>query len=301
MNKSIFQVLLYYRYVDIKDPEKIKDQQRQLCEKLNLKGRIIVAKEGINGTLEGTLKNTEKYIKAMEKSKYFKGIVYRKSKGTGSAFPKFVLRVRDDIVSSAIKGLSLNPKEITGKYITPEELHSWIHSEKEFFLVDMRNDYETDVGYFKNSILSPFENFRDLPKILPILENIKGKTIVTVCTGGVRCEKASGFLLKNGFSDVYQLEGGIVTYMEKYPNEDFLGTLYVFDGRITMGFNIEDKKHVVVGKCKFCLTPAEKYYDCKNLYCVGKRHFISCEKCIQKTRSYCIKDCDAPKEFSVGI
>lgn len=290
----IFQVLLYYQYVAIESPEKVRDEQRKLCESLNLKGRIIVAKEGINGTLEGTIENTEKYIEEMNEDSrlhpWGAGIDFKKSKGSGSAFQKLSVKLRDDIVSSAIKDLHLDPTVVTGKYITSEELHSWIHSEKEFFIIDMRNDYETDVGYFKNSILSRFENFRDLPKVLPILKDLKGRTIITVCTGGVRCEKASGFLVQNGFSDVYQLEGGIVTYMEKYPNEDFLGSLYVFDGRVTMGFNMEDPKHQIVGKCKYCAFPAEKYYDCKNLYCAGKRHFISCEACIQKFEGYCLND-----------
>src|SRR3989344_104799 len=286
----MFQVLLYYEYTPIDDPKKLVEDQKALCEKLNLKGRILIAKEGINGTVEGKLEDTEKYIRLMIKDLRFRNMHFKKSEGTGSVFPKLSIKIRDDIVSSALKDLKLNPREVSGKYISPEELHSWIQSKKEFFIVDMRNDYETDVGYFKGSILPGFENFRDLPKVLPILKDLKGKTIVTVCTGGVRCEKASGFLVQNGFKNVYQLLGGIVSYMEKYPNEDFLGSLYVFDGRVTMGFNMEDPQHIVVGRCKYCSAPAEDYYDCKNLYCVGKRHFIACSDCIKETKGYCSKD-----------
>ncbi len=287
----MFQVLLYYKYIDIDDPKRLLEEQKALCEELGLKGRIIIAKEGINGTVEGTIKNTEEYIRFMSGDLRFKNMHFKKSAGTGKAFPKLSIKFRDDIVSSSIMDFKLNPSLVTGKYITSEELHGWIHSEKQFYIVDMRNDYEQAVGYFKNSLLAPFENFRDLPKVLPILKNLKGKTIVTVCTGGVRCEKASGFLIKNGFKDVYQLDGGIVSYMEKYPNEDFLGSLYVFDGRITMGFNMDDPKHQIIGKCKFCLNPAEKYFDCKNLYCEGKRHFISCDSCIEKNLGFCSNAC----------
>lgn len=286
----MFQVLLYYKYTHIEDPKKLVEDQRALCEKLGLKGRIIVAKEGINGTLEGRLEDTEEYMKVLSLHPVSVGIDFKKSIGTGQAFPKLSIKLRDDIVSQALKDLNLNSMEVTGKYISPEELHNWIHSDREFYIVDMRNSYETDIGFFKNSILSNFENFRDLPKVLPVLKDLKGKAIVTVCTGGVRCEKGSGFLIQNGFSDVYKLKGGIVSYMEKYPNEDFLGSLYVFDDRVTLGFNINSKKHQVVGKCKFCQSLAEKYYDCKNLYCLGKRHFISCESCIRKSKGYCLTD-----------
>lgn len=286
MSKHKFQVLLYYKYVEIKNPQKLLEDQKALCESLDLKGRIIISKEGINGTVEGVLENTEKYIAEMIKNPDFADIHFKKSFGTGDAFPKLSIKLRDEIVSAHL-GNDINPTELTGKYITPEQLHEWINCKKEIYLVDMRNDYEHAVGYFENSVLAPFENFRDLPKVLPILKDLKGKTIVTVCTGGVRCEKASGFLVENGFLDVYQLYGGIVSYMEKYPNEDFLGVLYVFDGRVTMGFNTKSKKHQVVGKCKFCGSPAERYFDCKDIHCEGKRHFISCDGCIEKSKGYC--------------
>lgn len=287
----MFQVLLYYKYVEIENPGKFWSEHKKLCEALGLKGRIIIAKEGINGTVEGTLKNTEKYIKSLRSHLSGVKLNFKKSVSDGKAFPKLSIKVRDDIVSSAISDLKLNPMKVTGKYITPEELHNWIHSKKKFFIVDMRNDYEQAVGYFANSMLAPFKNFRDLPKVLPLLKDIKGESIITVCTGGVRCEKASGFLIENGFNSVYQLEGGIVSYMEKYPNEDFLGKLYVFDGRVTMGFNLDDPKHKIVGKCKFCKGNAEDYYDCKYLHCRGKRHFIACKACIEKMQGFCSNEC----------
>lgn len=151
----------------------------------------------------------------------------------------------------------------------------------------MRNAYEFKVGHFENSILPPMENFRDLPKVVEQIKHLKNKTVLTVCTGGVRCEKASGFLVANGFNNVYQLYGGIVSYMEKYPNEDFLGKLYVFDGRITMGFNTEDSKHKIVGKCSICGKSADTYRDCVNLHCPNKRHYVACDDCDEKSNGYC--------------
>lgn len=289
MKQISYQVLLYYKYIEVKNPKKIRDEQRALCESLGIKGRIIVADEGINGTVEGTIENTEKYIKAMEESTYFKGISFKKSKGTGEAFSNLSVKYRPEVVTLHMP--DLNPNKVTGKYLTSEQLHQWYEEKKEFYVVDMRNDYEYLSGYFENFIPSGIQNFYDLPNVLPKLEHLKNKTIVTVCTGGIRCEKASGFLVSNGFSDVYQLKDGIQTYMEKYPNEHFKGKLYVFDKRLTVGFNIEDPKHEVVGKCDHCGVATDTYVNCAFNEC--HRHYISCEECLDKetTLAFCNKLC----------
>lgn len=285
------QIVLFYKYTPIANPEVLAKKQRQLCDKLSLKGRLIIAYEGINGTFEGLAENIANYVSALKADPRFEDIHFKLSDGTGNAFPRLSVKVRPEIVSSHLGEKDIDPTKITGKYLQAEELHDWIHNGKEFYIVDMRNDYEFEVGRFANSILPPLKNFRDLAGILPTLKSLKDKTVVTVCTGGVRCEKASGFLVNNGFSDVYQLYGGIVTYMEKYPNEDFKGTLYVFDGRVTMGFNLSDPKHEVVGKCWLCKKSAEKYVDCAYLHCRGKRHFICCQECIETYEGYCSAIC----------
>lgn len=293
-----YQILLFYKYIQITDPGKFFKEQKKLCESLSLTGRIIIAEEGINVTVEGSLENTEKYIEVLKADPRFSDIHFKRSLGTGNAFPKLSIKLRPEIVASYLEKTKIDPTIKTGNYISPEELHGWINSDKKFYMVDMRNDYEHEVGYFRDSLLAPINNFRDLPKVLPILEKLKGEIIVTVCTGGVRCEKASAFLLDNGFNDVYQLYGGIVSYMEKYPNEDFLGKLYVFDGRVTMGFNTEDAKHKIVGKCSVCNKPADNYRDCANLHCLHKRHFVACDNCWKKTEGLC-KKCS--KQVSVTI
>jgi len=281
---SEYEVLLFYRYDTIADPEKRMVSQRELCQKLNLKGRILISAEGLNGTLEGRTEDTQKYVMAMKAEPEFAQMDFKRSEGTGSAFPKLQVRVRDEIVTTRFDEKDeVGPhKGVIGKYLSAEELHTWIHdTDKEFYIVDMRNDYEYASGHFKDSVLlKNFKNFRDLPDLMPQLEYLKDKTIVTVCTGGVRCEKASGFLLKHGFTDVYQLHNGIVTYMEKYPNEDFLGKLYVFDKRFVMGFNTDSPEHVIVGRCQKCGKPSENYIDWDEN---GKRqHGIVCEDCIAK-------------------
>lgn len=277
--KSNYTILLFYKYTPIKEPEKLMQDQKVLCQRLGLKGRIIIAKEGINATLEGIKENTEKYLADLFSHPGFTNIHIKQSEGTGNAFPKLSVKVRSEIVTTHLKERDIDPTKITGKYLSAEELHEWFCAGREFYIVDMRNDYEQAVGVFRGSLKSGMKNFRNLPEVLDSIEHLKHKTILTVCTGGVRCEKASGFLLSNGFSDVYQLYGGIVTYMEKYPGEHFIGSLYVFDNRLVMGFNMDDPDREILGRCVVCNTPSEHFINCKDGFC--HRHFICCEKCLK--------------------
>lgn len=295
----MYTVLLFYKYVDINDTHALCDAQKTLCKELGLKGRTIIAHEGINATLEGADEAIEQYCNVLVQDKRFADVQFKKSKGTGNAFPKLSVKVRDEIVSGHLGEIDVNPQKVTGKYLSAEELHAWIKKKRELYIVDMRNDYEQKSGYFTGSILPEMGNFRDLPKVLPKLQHLKNKTIVTVCTGGVRCEKASGFLVKNGFTDVYQLYGGIVTYMEKYPNEDFKGKLYVFDNRLVMGFNTDDPKHETVGKCENCGKPSENYINCLDNSC--HRHFIACSLCVnENNQMYCPVSCLSSGSFGVA-
>ncbi|MEI6477774.1 MAG: rhodanese-related sulfurtransferase [bacterium] len=285
------QILLYYKYVRIDDPAALVQAQKELCQSLRLRGRILIGHEGLNGTVEGTLENTEAYIKETSADPRFVDIHWKKSEGTGEAFPKLSVKLRPEIVSGHLGEHDVNPVETTATHLSPDDLQSWFNEGREFHIVDMRNDYEHAVGHFEGSVLPPLSNFRNLPEVLPHVEHLREKTVVTVCTGGVRCEKASGYLLKNGFTDVYQLDGGIVSYMEKYPNSRFHGKLYVFDGRIVMGVG-DDKapEYVTVGRCHLCGTPSERYVNCANLNC--HLHFISCRDCSPKNETaYCSENC----------
>jgi UPF0176 protein len=278
-------ILLFYKYVEIADPQALADRERALCEKLELKGRIIIAKEGINATLEGTTENVERYCRELVGDERFKDVHLKKSAGTGEAFPKLSVKVRKEIVSLGLPAKhDIDPRTTTGKYLSAQELQEWFVSGKKFRIIDMRNDYEHKVGHFKGSVLPPLHNFRDLPRALPALEPHKEETVLTVCTGGVRCEKASGYLVKNGFKDVYQLQGGIVTYMEQFersgdgsrPAENFLGSLYVFDNRVTMAY-AKAGERPVVGVCDICSAPTEIYVNCSDDIC--HKHFLVCSGC----------------------
>ncbi len=273
------EVLLYYKYVTIADPAAEMLRQRALCERLSLKGRILIAEEGINGTLEGLKENTEEYIREMSADPRLADVHWKKSVGRGDAFPKLQVKVRKDIVSNAVADWGVDPRRQTGTHLKPEELREWYERGEEFEIIDMRNDYEHNSGYFEGSVLPKIGNFRELPEAIRGMEHLKKKKVLTVCTGGVRCEKASALLMKNGFENVYQLDGGIVSYMEKYPNKDFLGKLYVFDERVVVGFETDSPEHKRVGCCVKCGESSENYINCANLNC--HLHYISCEKCTE--------------------
>lgn len=285
-----YKILLFYKYINIADTQALKKEFTSLCQKNNLTGRVIIAQEGINAILEGTEKEIDNFVQEFSQDPNFSDVHFKYSQGTGEALPKLSVKIRPEIVAARLGKDDFSPTQYTGKYLTIDELHQWFENKKEFYIVDMRNDFEFEVGHFENSIFSGMLSFADLPKVLPKLKSLKNKTILTVCTGGVRCEKASGFLVKNGFSDVYQLYGGIHTYIEKYPNQQFKGSLYTFDQRVVMGFNMDDPNRVIIGKCAKCKSASEHYINCLDPFC--NRHMIVCETCLDgKDKILCPQGC----------
>jgi len=281
-----YQVLIFYKYVTLEDPKMVADKIRGLMNKLELKGRVIVAEEGINATLEGVKENTKLFLEELFKDERLSDIVVKKSLGTGASFPRISVKVRDEIVGTRFDKEKVDPRIKTAPKITAEELARWYKENRDFTVVDMRNDYEFVSGHFKDSVSLGLSNSRDLPEKLDKLKAIKDKKIVTVCTGGIRCEKMSALLLAEGFTNVYQLDGGIHTYMEKYPCKDFLGTLYTFDNRLTMNFGGERE---IIGTCYLCNEKTEQYIDCQNLNC--HRHVLMCDDCSVKNIKTCSKEC----------
>ena len=278
-------MLLYYKFVFVDNPGIERVKQLEFCKFYKLTGRIIISKNGINGTISGTKASAEKYIEFMDKSLCFGGIKFKKSfgLGIGKDFQKLSIKVKRELVSSnSCEMLEFGPHtKNTAKYLSAENLRNWFISGKEFYIIDLRNDFEFEVGHFKNSILLPgMENFRNLPKALEDLKHLKSKTILTCCTGGIRCEIGSGFMEKMGFNDVYQLDGGIAGYIEKYPNIDFVGKLFVFDNRKITGFNLNCPTHEIIGKCRICKQKSENFIDYTR---GGIRSFgIICNQCIER-------------------
>ncbi len=283
-----YEVLIFYKYVTVNDPEAFAHTLRALCMRLNLSGRAIVAEEGINATFEGRTADTRAFIAEFVQDPLFCDVYFKRSEGNGKTFPKLSVKVRDEIVGTHFSPTEADPRIQTAPHLAPETLRTWYESGEEFTIVDMRNSYEFESGHFKGAIDPGLRNSRDLPQAISKLEPLKDKKVLTVCTAGVRCEKMSAYLLSKGFKEVYQLDGGIHSYMEKYPGKDFLGTLYTFDQRVTMHCGGERE---IVGACRRCGVQTERYVNCINNEC--HLHFLACEQCSPRDMSAgCSKECE---------
>ena len=283
-----YRVLLYYNYTPIENPELFAQEHLALCKSLNLNGRILVATEGINGTLSGTIAETDIYMEMMLADERFNDTYFKIDEANAHAFHKIFVRSRKELVSLNLEN-DVDPLETTGKYLTPKEFRHALLDE-ETIVIDARNDYEYDLGHFRNAIRPDIRNFRELPQwILENKEQFMDKKMVTYCTGGIRCEKFSGWLLKEGFSDVAQLHGGIFAY-GKDPDvkgELWDGKMYVFDERISVEINQVDKK--IIGKDWFDGTPCERYINCANPFC--NRQLLASEENEAKYLGACSTEC----------
>lgn len=275
------KVLLYYKYVAVPNPVTEAEAHRAFCQSLGLKGRILIGTEGINGTCSGEPDACEAYKQAMEAHPLFSGISYKESDHPTHAFKKLFVRVRPEVVTlkGGVEARNAAP------YITPKELHDELERGEDLVLVDMRNDYEAVIGRFRNAVTLPMKNFRDLPDHLPALEQYKGKNVVTYCTGGIRCEKASALLKEAGFKTVRQLEGGIVRYCEQFPDGYYDGSLFVFDDRRAMRFPGRRKPDVYISHCLYCSADCDRFINCADDRC--HEMFICCPDCDAKHRGFC--------------
>jgi UPF0176 protein len=252
-------VLLYYKYVHLADPTAIMADQRALCERLGLKGRIILAEEGINGTVAGPNDAIDAYIIAMRDKELFSDIEYKRDLTSDNPFPRLRIKIRPEIVTL---GVSVDVSQTAPK-ISAEEFDR-LASDPNVILFDARNDYESAIGRFKGAITPSIGLFKDLPEALNQYDELKNKTIVTYCTGGIRCEKASALMRERGFTDVYQLDGGIIKYAQKYPQGKFEGSCFVFDGRMSVAY---DSDAPAISVCRYCELPTSRYQNCANPNC----------------------------------
>lgn len=272
--KDSFVVIIFYKFISIDDPEWLQKEQLALGRFLGLTGRMIIAEEGINATLEGPKEAIEEYKSSLKRDGRFTDIVFKESVGNGQAFPKLVIKVRPEIVTLGAGQFDI--KNETAPVLPSEVLEDWYQQGEDFVVLDLRNDYEIDCGYFEKTVNPGLQNFRDLPQKLPELDHLKDKKVVAVCTAGIRCEKATCLLKKNGFNNIYQLEDGIHTYMKAYPNRHFKGTLFVFDNRITTPV-VDENGREVVGRCFYCEKPTEKYANDDSVR--PSKKVLCCEEC----------------------
>lgn len=277
---SHIDVLLYYKFVEIADPEFEVLQHKLVCAGIGLTGRILIANEGINGTVAGTRAQLKAYINYMNAHPLFADVVFKRTPAGKLPFHKLIVKYRDEIITLGKKVDLQN----TAPYVEPEKLHAMYENGEDFVVVDMRNDYEHRVGRFEGSVEPGTAKFYELPEKVENLKDLKGKKVVTVCTGGIRCEKASALLKEEGFEDVYQLEGGIVKYLEKYPDGHFKGKNFVFDDRMVTNTDTPSGAEVL-GECAHCHQPSDRYIDCTKPDC--HQLFICCKDCEKAHTGLC--------------
>ncbi|MCR8850405.1 rhodanese-related sulfurtransferase [Rossellomorea sp. SC111] len=283
-----YRVLLYYNYVDIENPEEVTAQHKQMCADIGLMGRILISSEGINGTCSGTIEQTDAYMEAMRQDPPFKDTVFKIDEADGHAFKKLKVKHRPELVTLRLED-DVNPNELTGEYLDPKDFFEQIQQE-DTILLDARNDYEYELGHFRGAVKPDIKNFRDLPNwVRDNKDKLEGKKIITYCTGGIRCEKFSGWLVKEGFENVAQLHGGIATYGKdpEVKGQLWDGQLYVFDERI--GVPVNQTEHVVVGKDFYSGEPCERYVNCANPPC--NRKILCSEENEHKYMRSCSDEC----------
>ncbi|MCS1351085.1 rhodanese-related sulfurtransferase [Mechercharimyces sp. CAU 1602] len=287
-----YQILLYYKYVPIIDPEAFRDEQYALCEELGLKGRILVAAEGINGTVSGPRRQTERYMEIMHAHKNFADMPFKVDDYDGHAFNRLSVKVKKELVTFRFED-DPDPNTDGGKHLSPKEFYEHLLQD-DVIVIDGRNDYEYEIGHFRGAIRPEVNTSRQFEKwIRENLADKKEKKIITYCTGGIRCEKITAFMKKEGFQDVAQLDGGIVSYSKdpEVKGKLFDGKCYVFDQRIAVSINQEEDK--VIGKCHHCGQPCDRYINCDYQPCHTQH--ISCVSCATEHDQCCSQACQEAK------
>lgn len=284
-----YQTLLYYCYSKIEDAEQFASDHLQFCKSLNLVGRIIVADEGLNGTVSGTAESCKVYRDTLHFDVRFSKIDFKIDEVEEPSFIKMHCRYKSEIVHSGLRDPGIiNPELKTGIHLEPADFVK-MKEDEDVIIVDVRSNYEHSIGRFKNAITFNIENFRDFPKMINQLAQYKDKKIVTYCTGGIKCEKASALLLHEGFDQVYQLHGGIIKYGKEAGGEDFEGKCYVFDNRVAVDVNSVNPK--VISVCRNCGNHTTKMINCSNPEC--NEHFTQCDECGEKLDGACSEICQS--------
>jgi UPF0176 protein len=275
---AVPKILLFYLFTPLADPEAIRLWQRDLCESLGLAGRILISKDGINGTVGGELADVKKYVRKTRQYPAFTNIDFRWSDGRGGDFPRLSVRVRDELVSFGAPGeLSVDEHGVRGggQRLSPEELHQLV-AEKQVTFFDGRNAFEAAIGRFRDAVIPAVDNTRDFVWELDrgAYDHLKNEPVVTYCTGGIRCEVLSSLMISRGFREVYQLDGGIVKYGEAFADSGLWeGSLYVFDNRKAIEFSDRAK---VIGSCYSCGAPTSRMENCGDLSC--RTQLVVCEE-----------------------
>ena len=265
-------VITFYKFVQLNHLEELRDRALNLCQNYGIEGTILLAQEGINATVSGEKESIDRFLEFLKQDERLADIQPKVSYTNKSPFHRMKVKIKPEIITMGVD--NVQPAITTGKHIDPETWNKII-SDPEVLVIDTRNQYEYKVGTFHNAISPETDSFREFPEF--VKENLdpnKHKKVAMFCTGGVRCEKASAYLLEKGFEEVYQLDGGILNYLETISSEDSLweGECFVFDGRVAVNENLERGNHELCYACRHPLSEADRQSE---KYQIG----VSCPYC----------------------
>lgn len=274
-------IILFYKFVNVEDPESFKIKHLAFCKALDIKGKVLIAKEGINGSVSGSKEQIEAYKNELRNDPRFSDVEFKEEIGLHHPFSKMIVRVRKEIIRMD-KEIDLSK---TGKHLSPKEFLEEFE-DKNVVIIDTRNDYESKAGRFKGAIIPDISTFREWPAFVDNLDLPKDTKIITYCTGGIRCEKASAYMVEKGFTNVSQLHGGIINFCQQYPNTAWEGSCFVFDDRLVSNIN---QKENPINPCVHCGIKSDQYRNCKIKTC-NKLIFI-CPSCKSDFHACCSSAC----------
>ncbi|GAA5647674.1 rhodanese-related sulfurtransferase [Vibrio proteolyticus] len=267
-----YVVCALYKFVELENYQELREPLRELMEQHQVRGTLLLAKEGINGTVAAPRKGIDALLAWLNADSRLAGISYKESLNHEQPFNRTKVKLKQEIVTMGVEGI--DPRHVVGTYIKPKEWNDLI-SDPEVFVVDTRNDYEIELGTFQNAVNPKTETFREFPDyVKQNMDPSKHKKVAMFCTGGIRCEKSTAYMKEQGFDEVYHLEGGILKYLEEVPEEESLwqGDCYVFDGRVAVNHQLEKSEYDLCNACRLPITEADKQSD-------KFEQGVSCPKC----------------------
>ena len=296
MNKNFFTVAAFYAFADLLNVKELQRIFTHFLKKEDIKGTVLLAHEGINGTVSGTKAAIDQFKNFLKSHNLHESQNFKTSTSTVDPFPRLKVKLKDEIVS--IGNELADPTKIVGEYVQPEDWNSLI-SQEDVLVLDTRNTYEFSIGTFEKSIQPETTNFREFPDWLESLESSgidKDNKVAMFCTGGIRCEKASSLMKAKGFKNIYHLQGGILNYVEKVDEEESLwqGECFVFDDRVALNHNLEVGSYDMCHGCRMPITDADKLME-------EHERGVSCPNCFyEKTPEQKKRYADRQKQVDLA-
>ncbi|MBJ7552499.1 rhodanese-related sulfurtransferase [Marinomonas ostreistagni] len=268
-------VCALYKFVQLDNYEALREPLRQTLEDNAIRGTLLLAKEGINGTVAGSREGIDAMLAWLDQQPGLENIVYKESYDEDMPFYRTKVKLKKEIVTMGVEGV--DPRKVVGTYVKPKDWNALI-SDPDVVLIDTRNDYEFQIGTFENAVNPKTDTFREFPQY--VKENLdpeKNKKVAMFCTGGIRCEKSTAYLKEQGFEEVYHLEGGILKYLEEVPEEDTMwkGECFVFDNRVSVNHKLEKGEYDQCHACRMPITEEEKQDE-------RFEQGVSCPHCFDK-------------------